>query len=130
MVGTRLGPYGIVGLLGAGGMGEVYRARDPRLDRDVALKVLSSGSPADRTARARLVREARKAARLSHPNVCTIYEVGEADGHVYIAMELVQGRPLDEVLAEPPPPGTRSATGRRSRALWPTPTRAGSYTAT
>lgn len=105
MVGTRLGPYDVVGPLGAGGMGEVYRARDPRLERDVALKVLPPASLADATARARLVREARMAARLNHPNVCTIYEVGEADGHVYIAMELVQGRPLDELLAEPLPHG-------------------------
>jgi TolB-like protein len=97
--GTRLGPYEIVALLGAGGMGEVYRARDTRLERDVALKVLPADVLADETARARLVREARMASKLNHPNVCTIHEVGEADGQVYIAMELVEGQSLAARLA-------------------------------
>jgi TolB-like protein/Tfp pilus assembly protein PilF len=97
--GTRLGPYEILGPLGAGGMGEVYRARDPRLEREVALKVLPAATVADAAARARLLREARLAARLNHPNVCTIHEVGEAEGQVYVAMELVSGEALSERLA-------------------------------
>ena len=90
----QLAHYRIIGRLGAGGMGEVYRARDRQLDRDVAVKVLPSSSFDDPTARARLVREARAAAALNHPNICTVYEVGEADGRTYIAMELVEGQTL------------------------------------
>ena len=97
--GTRVGPFEVLASLGAGGMGEVYRARDPRLEREIALKVLPAATLADGTARARMVREARMAARLNHPNVCTIHEVGESDGQVYIAMELVEGRSLAELLA-------------------------------
>jgi eukaryotic-like serine/threonine-protein kinase len=97
--GTRVGPFEVLASLGAGGMGEVYRARDPRLEREVALKVLPARTLTDETARARLLREARMAARLSHPNVCTIHEVGEAEGQAYIAMELVAGEPLSERLA-------------------------------
>jgi len=100
--GTRLGPYEILAPLGAGGMGEVYRARDPRLGREVAIKVLPAEFLHDDTARARLLREARLAATLNHPNICTVHEVGEADGHIYIAMELVQGRPLSEWIEERP----------------------------
>ncbi len=81
-------------------MGEVYRARDPELEREIALKILPSTTLADDTGRARMLREARLAARLNHPHVCTVHEVGEADGHVYIAMELVDGRSLAAVLAD------------------------------
>src|SRR5205807_5279176 len=84
--GTRLGHYTIVGYLGAGGMAEVYRARDESLKRDVALKVLPAETQADPTARARLLREARSAAALNHPHICTIYEVGEEQGQDFIAM--------------------------------------------
>jgi len=80
-------------------MGEVFRAYDPRLERDVAVKVLRSGGFSDRTARARLLREARAAAGLNHPNICTVYEVGEADGRAYIAMEFVEGRRLGDCLS-------------------------------
>jgi TolB-like protein len=80
-------------------MGEVYRARDPRLEREVALKVLPAERVADDTARARLLREARLAARLNHPHICTIHEVGEAEGQAYVAMELVPGQALSERLA-------------------------------
>lgn len=76
--GARLGPYEIVSELGAGGMGEVYRARDTRLERDVALKVLPAEALGDERARARLVREARLASRLNHPHICTIHDVGES----------------------------------------------------
>jgi eukaryotic-like serine/threonine-protein kinase len=95
--------------IGAGGMGEVYRAHDTKLDRDVALKILPSGALSDETARARLLKEAQLAASLNHAAVCTIYDVGDSDGRVYVAMELIAGRrlsdsipkgglPLDEVL--------------------------------
>ena len=96
---VRLGAFEILGPLGEGGMGEVYRARDTRLDREVALKVLPAASIADETARGRLLREARLASRLNHPHVCTIHEVGEAEGQLYVAMELVDGRPLNDLLA-------------------------------
>ncbi len=96
--GIRLGPYEVVARIGAGGMGEVWRARDTRLERDVALKVLPAAAVADEVARARLVREARTASKLNHPNVCTIHEVGEADGQIFIAMELVEGETLADRL--------------------------------
>ena len=104
MDGGRLAHYRIISRLGAGGMGEVYRARDEQLDRDVAVKVLPASSFDDPTARARLVREARAAAALNHPNICTIYEVGEAEGQAYIAMELVEGRTLSAMLHAGPLP--------------------------
>jgi serine/threonine-protein kinase len=97
--GTRLGPYEIVAPLGAGGMGEVFRARDTRLERDVAIKVLPHAASADPAARARLLREARLASRLNHPNVCTIHEVGEAEGKTFIVMEVVEGESLGDRLA-------------------------------
>ena len=96
--GTRLGPYQLGDLLGAGGMGEVYGARDTRLERDVAIKVLPHDAVADEGARHRLMREARLAARLNHPHICTIYDVGESDGLAYIAMERIEGRPLDALI--------------------------------
>jgi serine/threonine protein kinase len=92
--GSKLGPYEIISPLGAGGMGEVYRARDTRLDREVALKLLPTSSLGDAAARARLIEEAKTASSLNHPHVCTIHEVGEADSHTYVAMEFVEGRPL------------------------------------
>ncbi|HYM10215.1 MAG TPA: protein kinase [Bryobacterales bacterium] len=97
MAGERLSHYRIVEKVGAGGMGVVYRARDEQLDRDVALKVLPAATLEDETARARFRQEARALSRLNHPNICTIYEVGEAEGETYIAMEFVEGRPLSEV---------------------------------
>ncbi|MGH9789685.1 MAG: protein kinase domain-containing protein, partial [Candidatus Acidiferrales bacterium] len=92
----KLGHYIVVSALGAGGMGVVYRARDTKLEREVALKVLPDALMSSATARARLVREAKTASALNHPNICHIYEVGEADGHSYIAMEHVGGRPLSQ----------------------------------
>lgn len=100
MVGKTIAHYNVTAKLGAGGMGEVYRAHDEQLDRDVALKVLPASSFADPAARARLLREARSAASLNHPNICTIHEVGEAEGQAYIAMELVEGRPLSELVKD------------------------------
>jgi len=97
--GTRLGPYEIVAPIGAGGMGEVYRAHDDRLERDVALKVLPPDSVGDTERLERFVREARVLAALSHPHIVTIYSTEEADGIPFLTMELVQGRPLTELMA-------------------------------
>jgi tetratricopeptide (TPR) repeat protein len=94
--GTHLGPYEITGPLGAGGMGEVYRARDTRLEREVALKLLPVGALGDAAARGRLIEEAKTASALNHPHICTIHDVGEADGQTYVAMEYVEGRPLSQ----------------------------------
>ncbi len=105
--GTRLGPYEILSPLGAGGMGEVYRARDTKLAREVAIKVLPAGVSEDRGRLARFEQEARAASALNHPNIVTIYEIGNADSTSYIAMELVQGRTLREILAEGPLPAKR-----------------------
>ena len=99
--GGRLGPYEVLAKLGEGGMGVVYRAHDDRLDRDVALKVLPAEALGDETSRARLLREARSAAALNHPHICTIHEVGEVEGQAFIAMEFIDGQPLDRVI----PPG-------------------------
>ena len=97
MIGRTLGHYRIEELLCRGGMGEVYRARDTRLDRTVAVKLLGEDLLTDPAARARLVHEARTASSLNHPHICTIYEVGEADGQAYIAMEYVEGRSLSDL---------------------------------
>ena len=96
--GTKLGAYEIIELLGAGGMGEVYRARDARLDRIVAIKILPAALSADGDRLHRFEREARSASALNHPNIVTIYELGQ-DGYThYIAMELVEGKTLRELL--------------------------------
>src|SRR4029077_7176505 len=97
--GTRLGPYEILALLGAGGMGEVYRARDPRLSREVAIKVLPDGLASDPERLKRFEREARSASSLNHPNIVTIYDIGSAEAHSYIAMELVEGKTLRQALS-------------------------------
>jgi eukaryotic-like serine/threonine-protein kinase len=97
--GSRLGRYEIVSRIGAGGMGVVYKARDTQLGRLVALKLLPEGALADQAARARFLREAQSASSLNHSNIATIYEVGEDAGEVYIAMELVEGRPLSEMIS-------------------------------
>ncbi|MEP6994135.1 MAG: protein kinase [Acidobacteriota bacterium] len=102
--GTRLGPYEIIAPIGAGGMGEVYRARDERLKRDVAIKVLPAELAADADRRARFEREARAASGLSHPNILTIYDIGTADATVYIAMELIEGGTLKDLIASGPVP--------------------------
>ncbi|MEP6994387.1 MAG: protein kinase [Acidobacteriota bacterium] len=102
--GTRLGPYEIVAPIGAGGMGEVYRARDTRLGRDVAIKVLPAAAAADSDRRQRFAQEARSASALNHPNILTIYDIGEAEGTTYIAMELIEGKTLRELVAAEPLP--------------------------
>jgi serine/threonine protein kinase/Tol biopolymer transport system component len=106
--GTRLGPYEILAPLGEGGMGEVYRARDPRLGREVALKVLPERLSTDVDRLARFEREARSASALNHPHIVTVYDIGRADSHSYIAMELVEGRTLRELVASGPVAGKRA----------------------
>ena len=96
--GSRLGPYDIQFLIGAGGMGEVYRARDTRLDRDVALKVLPADMGADPARLERFQREAKAVASLNHPNIVTLYSVEEDAGVRFLTMELVEGQGLDQVL--------------------------------
>lgn len=97
--GTQLGPYEIVALIGAGGMGQVFRARDIRLQRAVAIKILGGDSTADERTRRRLLREARAAAALSHPSIVTVYSVEELAGRCFIVMELVEGSTLADRLA-------------------------------
>src|SRR5712664_115318 len=96
--GTKLGPYEIQSPLGAGGMGEVYRARDTRLDRSVAIKILSAAFSADCDRLDRFEQEARSASALNHPNIVTIYELGQDGSTHYIAMELVEGKTLRELI--------------------------------
>ena len=100
--GTQLGQYQIVRALGAGGMGEVYLADDTRLRRRIALKVLPAGTASNAQAAERLLREARAAAGLDHPNICTVYDTGEIDGQSFIAMQFVDGESLDGRLARKP----------------------------
>ena len=100
MIGQSIAHYRILEKLGEGGMGVVYRAFDDQLQREVALKVLPVDSLSDLMARARLRREAQTAAALNHPNVCVVYEVGEADGILYIAMELVKGRTVPDLVSD------------------------------
>ena len=100
--GTRLGPYEIVAHIGAGGMGTVYRARDTRLSRDVALKLLPSWASSDPHMRERLAREARAISALSHPNICRLYDIGSSDGIDYLVMELLDGESLADRLARGP----------------------------
>ena len=97
--GARLGPYEIVSPLGAGGMGEVYRARDTRLDRSVAIKVLPAALAADSLFRERFDREARALSALSHPHICTLHDVGEHEGTPFLVMEHLGGQTLAERLA-------------------------------
>jgi TolB-like protein/Flp pilus assembly protein TadD/predicted Ser/Thr protein kinase len=96
--GTMLGPYRITRLIGAGGMGEVYAAVDTRLDRTVAIKVLPEHVASDPDRRKRFEREARAVSSLNHPHIATLYDVGEHGGRYFIVMELVEGRPLDQLL--------------------------------
>src|SRR5262249_40049413 len=105
--GTRIGRYEVRGQLGVGGMGVVYSAFDPELDRAVALKLLRADRYAARHTdaaqwRARLLREARAMARVAHPNVVAVHDVGEFDGQLFVAMELVEGRTLGRWLNEAP----------------------------
>src|ERR1700741_8100 len=102
--GTKLGPYEIQSLVGAGGMGEVYRAHDARLDRTVAIKVLPSSFSADRERLQRFAQEARAAAALNHPNILSIFDIGEEQGAPYVVSELLEGETLRERLRNGPLP--------------------------
>jgi len=102
--GSRLGPYEILAPLGAGGMGEVWRARDTRLAREVAIKILPAEVTADPSRLKRFEKEARSASGLNHPNIVTIYDIGQADSVSWIAMELVEGKTLRELLFSGPLP--------------------------
>ncbi len=104
LIGATLHQYYVVGVLGSGGMGIVYRARDTRLGRQVALKVLPRALSDSEERRRRFLREARSAAAIAHPNIATVYEVGEADGRVFLVMELVDGETLKSKLRDGPLP--------------------------
>src|ERR1041385_6867684 len=106
---TRLGPYEILALLGAGGMGEIYRARDTRLDRTVAIKILPQHLSTDAVRKQRFEREAKAISSLNHPHICVLHDIGHQDGIDYLVMECVEGDtlakrlergalPLDQVL--------------------------------
>src|SRR5580765_8121444 len=107
--GTRLGPYEVVSLLGKGGMGEVYRARDDRLGRDVAVKVLPASFASDTERLKRFEQEARAAGQLNHPNVLVIYDVGVSDKTPYIVSELLEGESLAALLKSGPLPVRKAA---------------------
>ena len=102
--GEQLGPYTVLGQLGAGGMGEVYRAHDTRLGRDVAIKVLSPHLAATPEVRARFEREARTISQLNHPHICTLFDVGHQEGVDYLVMELLEGQTLAHRLEKGPLP--------------------------
>ena len=103
-LGTMLGPYEVQSPLGAGGMGEVYRARDTRLDRTVAIKILPSHLSSNPDAKQRFDREARTISSLSHPNICHLYDVGSQDGTSYLVMEYLEGETLADRLLNGPLP--------------------------
>ena len=102
--GTKLGPYEILSPLGVGGMGEVYRARDTRLDRTVAIKILPAAISADPVAKQRFEREAKTASNLNHPNICVLHDIGHQDGVDYIVMECLEGEALSQRLERGPLP--------------------------
>src|SRR5580658_8219458 len=102
--GSKLGPYEILSKLGAGGMGEVYRARDTRLDRDVAVKILPSHLSENAEAKQRFDREARTISSLNHSNICTLYDVGHQDGIDFLVMEYLEGETLADRLRKGPLP--------------------------
>src|SRR3954462_4495334 len=97
--GSKLGPYEIVGQIGAGGMGEVYRAKDPRLGRDVAVKVLPASFSEDGDRLRRFEQEARSAGVLNHPNITAVYDIGDPGGAPYVVQELLEGETLRAALA-------------------------------
>src|ERR1039458_1263716 len=113
--GTRLGPYEIQSPLGAGGMGEVYRATDTKLGREVPLKVLPAEMAHDPERLARFRREAKALAQLDHPNIVTIHSVEECDGVHFLTMQLVEGQPLDRLI---PTGGLRSSKSSRLPVRW------------
>jgi len=104
MISKTVAHYEIISKLGSGGMGDVYRANDTTLKRDVALKFLPPELTRDEEARKCFIRETQAAAALDHPNICTVYEVGESEGHTFIAMQLVEGQSLRERIESGPLP--------------------------
>ncbi len=102
--GTRLGPFEVIGPLGAGGMGEVYRAKDTRLERTVALKILPAHAAADPEFKARFEREAKTISQLNHPNICVLYDIGDSAGVSFLVMELLEGETLAARLQKGPLP--------------------------
>jgi len=116
--GQKLGPYELSGPLGAGGMGEVYRARDTRLGRDVAIKVLPKEMSADPVRKQRFEREAKTISGLNHPNICVLYDVGSQDGVDYLVMECVEGETLARRLAKAPDERWQSASDLASELKW------------
>src|SRR5437879_11349951 len=106
---TRLGPYQILSSVGAGGMGEVYRASDPRLGREVAIKVLPFGLSSDPERLHRFSLEARAASALNHPNILTIFDIGSDNGSPYLVSELLEGNTLRETLGAQPQLSIRKA---------------------
>ena len=96
--GTRLGPYEILAPIGAGGMGEVYKAIDTKLDREVAIKVLPASVSFDVFQRQRLEREAKAVSKLSHPHICTLHDIGHQDGLDFLVMEYLEGDTLEQRL--------------------------------
>ena len=109
MTGRALGAYDLQTMLGVGGMGEVYRSRDSKLGRDVAIKILPPVFTSDADRRARFEREARMLAALNHPNICAIYGLEEADGVRFLVLELVEGQTLADMLSQPS--GSRATGG-------------------
>src|SRR5215467_6318565 len=99
---TRLGPYEIISAIGAGGMGEVYKARDTRLERIVVIKVVPESVSGDPSALERFQREARAASALNHPNICTVYDIGEWEGRPFLALEYLEGETLRQRIAGKP----------------------------
>ncbi|HQM64967.1 MAG TPA: serine/threonine-protein kinase, partial [Acidobacteriota bacterium] len=110
MIGRTVSHYRILEKLGEGGMGVVYKAEDTALQRTVALKFLPPELTRDAEAKQRFLHEARAAARLDHPNICTVYEVGEADGQLFLAMACYEGMTLREKLQAGPLPWAEAAT--------------------
>src|SRR5438876_11075501 len=106
IAGTRLGPYEVQAPLGTGGMGEVYKARDSRLERLVAIKVLPPDKVADPARKQRFVQEAKAASALNHPNIVTIHDVSSCNGMDFIVMECIEGKTVGELI---PPKGLRPA---------------------
>ena len=114
--GTKLGPYEIVEPLGAGGMGEVYRARDTRLGRDVAIKVLPAHLSANPDLRQRMEREAKAISSLNHPHICTLHDIGSQDGVDFLVMEHLEGETLADRLQRGALRARRGAEDRESRS--------------